>query len=164
MWTSHFTQMAAYNRWANRRLYDDAARLPDEARKRDLNLFFRSLHGTLNHLLVADRIWLRRLTGEGPEPARLNQTLYEDFAALRTAREAEDARIAGYVGSLAEADFAATFEYRTLAGKAHAQRRSDTLAHLFNHETHHRGQAHAALTILGVAEPAPLDLLAMQRE
>jgi uncharacterized damage-inducible protein DinB len=163
MWKPHFEQMATYNRWANRRLYEEAARLPDDARKRDLGLFFKSLHGTLNHLLVADRVWLRRLTGEGPEPARLNEILFEDFDALREAREAEDARIIRFVGRLAEADFPATFEYRTLAGKAFVQRRSDTLAHFFNHETHHRGQAHAALTILGVPEPAPLDLLAMQR-
>ena len=159
----HYEQFAAYNCWANRRLYGEAERLPDEARKRELGLFFRSLHGTLNHILVADRIWLRRLTGEGPQPERLNQILFEDFSALRDAREAEDARIVGLVNGLTEADLAGTFEYRTIAGKAHVQRRADTLAHFFNHQTHHRGQAHAALTILGVPEPAPLDLLAMQR-
>ncbi len=163
MWKPHYEQFAAYNRWVNRRLYDEGARVPDQARRRDVGLFFRSLHGTLNHLVVADRAWLRRLTGEGPEPARLNEILYEDFDALREAREAEDARIIRFVGGLDEADFPATFEYRTLAGKAFAQRRCDTLAHFFNHQTHHRGQTHAALTILGVAEPAPLDLLAMQR-
>lgn len=159
----HYAQFAAYNRWANRRLYADAASLPDEARKRELGLFFRSLHGTLNHILVADRIWLHRLTGEGPQPERLNQILFEDFSALREAREAEDARIIGFVGGLSEADLSGTFEYRTIAGKPNVQQRRDTLAHFFNHQTHHRGQAHAALTILGVAEPAPLDLLAMQR-
>ena len=163
MWKPHYQLFAAYNRWANARLYDEAARLPDNARRRDLGLFFKSLHGTLNHLLVADRVWLRRLTGEGPEPTRLNEILFEDFAALRAAREAEDARIIRFVDGLAEVDFATTFEYRTLGGKANAQRRCDVLAHVFNHETHHRGQAHAALTILGVPEPAPLDLLAMQR-
>lgn len=163
MWKPYFEQMAAYNRWANHRLYNEAERLPDDARKRDLGLFFKSLHGTLNHLLVADRVWLRRLTGEGPEPARLNEILFEDFAALRDARQAEDARIIRYVAGLNEDDFPATFEYRTLAGKANTQRRCDTLAHFFNHQAHHRGQAHAALTILGVPEPAPLDLLAMQR-
>jgi uncharacterized damage-inducible protein DinB len=163
MWKPHYEQFAAYNHWANRRLYDEAARLPDQARKRELGLFFKSLHGTLNHLLVADRVWLRRLTGQGPEPARLNEILFDDFSALRDAREAEDARIIRFIGSLTEEDFRANFEYHTLAGKAYAQRRCDTLAHFFNHQTHHRGQAHAALTILGVPEPAPLDLLAMQR-
>jgi uncharacterized damage-inducible protein DinB len=159
----HFTQFAAYNRWANRRLYDVAAGLPDDARKRDVGVFFRSLHGTLNHLLVADRVWLRRLTGEGPEPARLNEILYDGFDDLRAAREAEDARVIRFIDGLDEADLAAAFEYRTLGGRAFSQRRCDVLSHLFNHQTHHRGQAHAALTILGVAEPDPLDLLAMQR-
>jgi uncharacterized damage-inducible protein DinB len=159
----HYEQFARYNAWANRRVYDEAARLPDTARRRDIGLFFHSLHGTLNHLLVGDRVWLRRLTGEGPEPERLNQILFEDFSELRAAREQEDARILRFVGSLGEADFDAPFEYRTLAGKAYTQRRTDTLAHFFNHQTHHRGQMHAALTILGVPEPAPLDLLAFQR-
>lgn len=159
----HFEQFAAYNRWANQRLYDDAEALPEEARKRELGLFFHSLHGTLNHILVADRIWLRRLTGEGPQPERLSQILFEDFSELRTAREQEDQRIIRFIAGLSEAELNATFEYRTTSGKAQAQRRADTLAHFFNHQTHHRGQAHAALTILGVPEPAPLDLLAMQR-
>ena len=83
MWKPHYEQFAAYNRWANRRLYDEAARLPDAARRRDVGVFFRSLHGTLNHLVVGDRVWLRRLTGEGPEPARLNEIVYDDFDALR---------------------------------------------------------------------------------
>jgi uncharacterized damage-inducible protein DinB len=163
MWQPHFQQFAAYNRWANRRLYEAVAGLPDAARRRSLGLFFTSLHGTLNHLLVADRVWLRRLTGEGPQPARLNEILFEDFDALRAAREAEDARILGYIESLTEADFVAPFTYETLSGAAHSQRRCETLAHFFNHQTHHRGQAHAALTILGLREPPPLDLLAMQR-
>jgi uncharacterized damage-inducible protein DinB len=163
MWKSHFEQFAAYNHWANNRLYDEAARLPDEARRRDVGLFFKSLHGTLNHLLVADRIWLRRLTGDGPQPARLNEVLFDDFGALRAARQAEDMRITRFVQSLNETDFESAFEYRTLGGKVHTQRRCESLSHFFNHQTHHRGQAHAALTILGVPEPAPLDLLAMQR-
>lgn len=158
-----FEQLAAYNQWANRRLYQEAERLPDTERKRDLGLFFRSLHGTLNHLLVADRVWLRRLTGTGPEPKRLNEILFEDFGALRAARESEDSRIIGFVDGLTEEQIGQPFEYSTLSGKRHSQLRNDTLMHFFNHQTHHRGQAHVALTILGVPEPAPLDLLMMQR-
>ena len=163
MWKPHYQQFAAYNRWANRRLYDEAARVPGEARRRDLGLFFKSLYGTLNHLLVVDWIWLRRLTGEGPRPTRLNEILFEDFDDLRDARDIEDARIIRFVDGLDEADFAANFEYRTPVGKAYSQRRCEMLAQFFNHQTHHRGQAHAALTILGVLEPAPLDLVVMQR-
>jgi uncharacterized damage-inducible protein DinB len=163
MLKTHFEQLAAYNQWANQRLYREAGGLPDEARKRDLGLFFRSLHGTLNHLLVGDRIWLRQLTGEGPEPKALNEILFKDFAELNDAREQEDARIIRFVGALSEADLDAFFAYRTLTGKENVQRRGETLAHFCNPQTHHRGQAHAALTILGITEPAPLDLLVMQR-
>ena len=94
---AHFEQMARYNRWANRRLYDDAATLPDEVRKRPARLFFGSIHGTLNHLLVTDYIWMRRFTDDGPVPQALNQILHDDFAELRAAREREDERILGFV-------------------------------------------------------------------
>ncbi len=75
--------MAAYNRWANRRAYTDAATLTDETRKRPEGLLFDSLHGTLNHMPVADYIWMRRFTGDGPLSERLNQILYEDVSELR---------------------------------------------------------------------------------
>jgi len=163
MLKAHFDQLAAYNRWANGRLYDEAAKLPDEARKRPVGLFFGSLHATLNHLLVTDYIWLRRMTGEGPQPERLNQILHEDFAALRVAREAENTRIVNFVTGLQPADYDRLLAYRNSTGTLFQQRLAPALTHLFNHQTHHRGQAHAALTILGVREPASLDLLVLQR-
>jgi uncharacterized damage-inducible protein DinB len=66
------------------------------------------VHGTLNHLLVGDRIWMHRFTGEGPSPTKLDAILHEDFAELRAAREAEDDRIAAYVASLEPADLDGT--------------------------------------------------------
>lgn len=86
--------MAAYNAWANRRLYAAAKALPDEAYRRPAGVFFSSLHGTLNHLLVADRIWLRRLTGQGDDPGPLDGILFERLDDLHRAREVEDRRIA----------------------------------------------------------------------
>jgi uncharacterized damage-inducible protein DinB len=163
MLKAHFDELAEYNRWANGRLYDEAAKLPDEARKRPIGLFFGSLHGTLNHLLVTDYIWLRRMTGDGPQPERLNQILYEDFDELRAAREAENDRIHAFVTGLVPADYDRVLEYRNSTGKLFQQRLGPALTHLFNHQTHHRGQAHAALTILGVREPASFDLLVLQR-
>jgi uncharacterized damage-inducible protein DinB len=160
----HFTLMADYNAWANARVYRMAARLPDADYRRDAGAFFGSLHGTLNHLLVADRIWLRRLTGAGPQPAALNEILFGDLAQLSVARQAEDARIVAYVASLNDAQLEEEWDYRTLNGAPQRQRRRDILAHLFNHQTHHRGQAHAILTQVGVREPEPLDLLILQRE
>jgi uncharacterized damage-inducible protein DinB len=161
---AHFLMMAAYNRWANRRLYAAAAALDQDRYRSDAGVYFRSLHGTLNHLLVADRIWMHRLDGGGQPPQALDAILHEDFAALRAARGAEDERIAGFVASLDEARLAANCEYRTLNGTPQRQKVHEILAHLFNHQTHHRGHAHAALTRLGVAEPPSLDLLIMQRE
>jgi uncharacterized damage-inducible protein DinB len=161
MLKDHFDQLAVYNRWANRRLYDDAASLPDEVRKRTAGLFFGSVHGTLNHLLVADYIWMRRFTGEGPQPERLNQILYQDFGELRAARELEDERIVGFVTSLEGYD--RVIEYQNSTGKTFRQALGPALAHFFNHHAHHRGQVHAGLTIAGIREPAPLDLLVLQR-
>ncbi len=80
---SPFPMLAAYNAWANRRLYDAAAALPDADYRADRGAFFKSVHGTLNHLLVADRIWMRRFTGEGEHPNRLDAILFEDVSELR---------------------------------------------------------------------------------
>ncbi|HUH84514.1 MAG TPA: DinB family protein [Stellaceae bacterium] len=160
---AHFAQCAAYNLWANARLYAAALALDDGQCRRDVGAFFKSLHGTLNHLLVADRIWLRRLTGEGEAPNRLDAILYEERRALALARAAEDERIQGYVAGLDEAALDAAFQYTNTAGTPFASKRGDVLAHLFNHQTHHRGQAHGILSILTGREPPVLDLLAMQR-
>jgi uncharacterized damage-inducible protein DinB len=159
----HFDQLAAYNRWANRRIYDDAATLTDAVRKRAEGLFFTSLHGTLNHLLVTDYIWMRRMTGDGPQPERLNQILHDDFDALRAAREQEDERIFGFVTGLEPADYSRELSYQNSTGKTFTQALGPALTHLFNHQAHHRGQVHAGLTIAGIREPASLDLLVLQR-
>ena len=161
---THFEMMASYNAWANARLFRMAGALGDELYRKDVGAYFKSLHGTLNHILVADRIWMHRLTGAGEQPKKLNATLFDDLSSLRAARVEEDNRIVAFGKGLAEPAFEEVLEYRMLHGAAQRQRRREILAHLFNHQTHHRGQAHAILTFLGVAEPEPLDLLVMQRE
>src|SRR3954452_14701948 len=103
---SPFPMLAAYNAWANRRLYDAAAALPDAAYRADRGAFFKSVHGTLNHLLVTDRIWMQRFTGTGTAPDRLDAILFETFGELRAAREAEDRRIVDYVDGLDDARLA----------------------------------------------------------
>lgn len=161
---AHFVTMAEYNAWANARLYRAAAGLSEELYRTDAGAYFKSLHGTLNHILVADRIWMRRLTGTGEAPRRLDAILFDDLPSLTAARQAEDRRILDFVSGLDESELTGTFEFSTLDGTVIRQPRSEVLAHLFNHQTHHRGQAHAILTRLGVAEPEPLDLLYMLRE
>lgn len=160
----HFVLMAEYNAWANTRLYRMAGELSDEQYRRDVSAYFASLHGTLNHLLATDRIWMLRLTGTGAAPKQLDAILYDDLAALAVARRTEDDRISGFVGGLADEQLEATIEYRTFSGAVQQQKLREVLAHLFNHQTHHRGQAHSILTTLGVKEPESLDVLRLLRE
>ncbi|MFW5661399.1 MAG: DinB family protein [Oceanicaulis sp.] len=155
----HFKRFAAYNAWANARLYDAATALTDFERKREIKGYFGSLNGTLNHLIVADRIWLHRLTGEGDAPARLDETLFTGFKELRDAREAEDRRLSDYVAGLSAEDCERTVDYKNTRGEPKTLAVKVILAHLFNHQTHHRGQATHMLRQLGVAEPPSLDLL-----
>lgn len=161
---TYFSMCAAYNHWANERVYDAVADMPDEDYRRDCGAFFRSLHGTLNHLLAADRIWMRRFTGEGDAPSTLDAILHESLDALRAARRAEDDRIIRYVAGLAEDDLSSVIRYRTITQPQDVvQPLAAALAHVFNHQTHHRGQAHALLTRLKGAAPS-LDMILFQRQ
>jgi uncharacterized damage-inducible protein DinB len=161
---SRYEMFAGYNRWANERIYDVAATLSDTDYRADRGAFFKSVHGTLNHLLVGDRIWMRRFTGTGEAPKTLDAILFDDFSALRSARRAEDERIVRWVGSLTDADIAGSMRYRTVTNpQTLEQTRAPALDHFFNHQTHHRGQAHALLTAITGDAPS-LDLILFQRE
>ncbi|MEL7462633.1 MAG: DinB family protein [Pseudomonadota bacterium] len=161
---AHFEMFAAYNAWANRRLYDAAGEMSDEALKAPAGAFFGSLFGTLSHLLIADQIWLWRLEGAGPAPTSLTEAPHDDLPALKDAREETDLRMIRYIADLADDDLAGEVTYTTITGPATmTQRRDHALAHIFNHQTHHRGQCHHMLTAAGRAAP-PLDLLFYQRE
>jgi uncharacterized damage-inducible protein DinB len=160
----HFAMMAGYNAWCNERLYDAVAQLSDADYRADRGAFFKSVHGTLNHLLVADRIWMRRFTGEGEAPNRLDAILFEDFSGLRAARQQEDQRIASYVDRLSEADLAGRFRYRTITNPTDVEQPlAPALMHFFNHQTHHRGQVHCLLTGFSLDAPS-LDLVLFQRQ
>lgn len=146
----HYRMFAAYNRWANAQVYAAVAELSDADFRSDRGAFFGSLHRTLNHLLVADRIWMKRFTGTGAAPATLDAVLFEDLEALTAARNAEDERIIAWTGMLDEAALAGNFTYVPVTQPIEiTQPLSSALAHLFNHQTHHRGQCHMTLTALG---------------
>jgi uncharacterized damage-inducible protein DinB len=159
----HFMMFAAYNAWANGRVYEAAESLTPDQWNQDMGAFFKSMMGTLNHILVADRIWMKRFTGEGDAPATLDAILFADFAKLRTAREAEDKRIMKWIGSQTEKSLSGRFTYMTVTDmRTISQRLAPALSHFFNHQTHHRGQAHMILTAL--AQPSlQLDLAYFQR-
>lgn len=159
----YLRQFAAYNRWANARLYAAALDLSDISYRLHVGVFFGSLHGTLNHLLLTDRLWLKRLTGEGEHPNQLNAILYEERLELARARIAEDDRLIAVVDGYDEAKLSAIHNYQTTSGMPQSQPLASILMHLFNHQTHHRGHAHACLSILIGSAPPVLDLLALQR-
>lgn len=159
----HFMMFAAYNRWANERLYAAAEELSNDEFVRDTGAFFGSVMATMNHLVVTDRIWMKRFTGLGDAPTSLDLILHRSLPALRMARVAEDERICGWVAGLNDRAFSGRFTYTTVSDmRTISQRLAPALAHFFNHQTHHRGQIHAGLT--GLGKPAvPLDLAFFQR-
>jgi uncharacterized damage-inducible protein DinB len=170
MTPDHCRALARYNRWMNAKLYAVASTLSDEERKRDRGAFFRSLHGTLNHLLLADRVWMGRFTGVdlhgdwlGPGGIRsLDQELYADFEALRQERTKTDEEIEAWAGSLTPEKLFAPLRY-TRKGTTYDHPLWWSLAHLFNHQTHHRGQVSTLLMQAG-HDPGVTDLIAMLRE
>jgi uncharacterized damage-inducible protein DinB len=142
--------MAAYNRWMNEKVYAAAAKLSDEERKRDLGAAFGSIHGTLNHLLVADQAWLQRFRGQAVTMKSVDQELHSAFEELRAAREAMDAEIEAWAAQLDEEFGTRPFRFYSVAYEQELTRPGWVLvAHVFNHQTHHRGQLTTLLEQLG---------------
>ncbi|HIK15073.1 MAG TPA: damage-inducible protein DinB [Leptolyngbyaceae cyanobacterium M33_DOE_097] len=158
----HFQMLAHYNALANQKLYDACAQLSDAERKLIRPAFFKSIHGTLNHIMVGDRIWFGRFAGQEVPSTGLDTILYDNFAELQQARLKEDTRILEFVATLTEAFLAQSITYRNNAGVVHTDPTDVLLAHLFNHQTHHRGQVHDMLSQTEVAPPS-LDLHRMLR-
>jgi uncharacterized damage-inducible protein DinB len=159
----HFEMFAAYNQWANGVLYKAAHDLSSDELNSDRGAHFGSLIGTLNHLLCADRIWMRRFVGTGDAPTALNAVLFAELGPLEVARNAEDERISNWIASVPEEKLAQEFTYTPITNpQLVTQRLGSALFHFFNHQTHHRGQCHMILTSLG--KPSlTLDLVAFQR-
>ncbi|NYE62429.1 putative damage-inducible protein DinB [Duganella sp. 1224] len=159
---AHFALLARYNAGMNQQLYDAAARLTAGEFTADRKAFFGSLAGTLNHLLAADTIWLKRFSTHPaqfpallaardlPQPAGLTHSFGDDLATLRAHREKLDAIISAWVPQITAADLAQTFEYRSMRGDAYRKEFGLVLLHFFNHQTHHRGQASTLMTQAGV--------------
>jgi uncharacterized damage-inducible protein DinB len=159
----YFRQLAQYNAWANWRIYEACGQLSDAERKAARPCFFGSIHRTLNHILVGDRVWLSRLTAGDSGITSLDQELYGDFAELRAARVREDERLIGVIGRYDEAEIKGSLSYRSMEGEARRVPLVQVLGHIFNHQTHHRGQVHALLTGTPVAPPS-LDLISLNWE
>lgn len=148
-----FPTLAGFNQWANNRIYECVAQLSDDDYRKDRSAFFGSIHKTLNHLLLVDRLWTGRLKGAPIHIKGLSDVLYDDFADLLHARGAEDAALIELVGSLSEDDLMRPVTYQTTEGTDRSTPPWIILTTLFNHQTHHRGQVHTLLTQSGITPP-----------
>lgn len=149
-WRSHFAALARYNVWAHAKLYEHVDRLPGADYRRDSGLFFKSVHGILNHLLVAEhQVWFPRFAEGVSNRVALNTELEADQAALRIRLLAATRRWEPLIESWDAARFDGRLDYTTTRGVAQSLPFALTLAHVFNHATHHRGQISAAITAMG---------------
>lgn len=146
-------QMAAYHGWAYGRLFDAVDRMAESDYRHDFGLFFRSVHGTLNHLLVVERLWRERLEGVPASTPRLDQELQHERGALREALLDFASRWPVFVSGIPEPALGEALAYRNLQGIDLSLPLAPLILHVFNHATHHRGQISAVLTRLGF--PAP---------
>ena len=150
--------MAEYNVWMNGKVYAACARLSDEERKRDRGAFFKSIHGTLNHLVWGDRAWLPRFNGKTYPTGPVGVDLYADFGELTAARAEMDKEILGWARGVTPDWLAAPMTWTSkLYGFTQTHPRWVQVTQMFNHQTHHRGQVHAMLTAAGI-DIGPTDL------
>jgi uncharacterized damage-inducible protein DinB len=143
--------MARYNEWMNRRLYALCAQLPADELKRDRGAFFQSIQRTLNHIVYADLAFLSRFTGDPPQVPELGVDLYDEFSALQAARTNLDARLCDWSSTLQEAWLRDPLTYTSkVDGRRRTVPKWVLVTHLFNHQTHHRGQVTTLLSQMGL--------------
>jgi uncharacterized damage-inducible protein DinB len=150
--------MARYNRWMNERLYALLAQMADDERRRDRGAFFGSIHGTLNHLLWGDRMWLGRFIDEPCTAPAFGADMFADFAELQREREVTDRNMLHWAGNVTPAWLASTLTYTSkVDGRTRELPATAAAIHLFNHGTHHRGQLTTLLKQAGF-DPGVTDL------
>ena len=150
--------MAEYNQWMNQKLYTLCAEIPDPERKQDRGAFFKSIHGTLNHLLYGDRAWLGRFIEQPFAGKVIGQDLYTDFEELWEQRQLTDRQMIDWSKRISPAWLARPFEYKSSVDRKTRSLPTWVLVvHLFNHQTHHRGQLTTLLSQLG-HDPGVTDL------
>ena len=172
--STQYQAFARYNKWMNEKIYAACAEMTDAERKRDAGCFFRSIHGTLNHLLLTDRVQLGRFAGPGktvsldgdgnPITIRsLDQELYSDFEILRRERAVTDKMIEEWAEKVSAEWLAGTMRYHAMAdGGDWDVPIWVAVTHFFNHQTHHRGQITAMLKQTG-RDPGVTDFMPLFR-
>jgi uncharacterized damage-inducible protein DinB len=153
----HFQMLARYNRIANERLFQSCAQLDDAEYRRQRAGSFGSIHALLNHVLLGDQIWMSRFKGSGHTTPALTTVLFDSFPELRSAREKQDAEIESFFGGLERDFFDRVLRYTNSQKRECRETMPVAVIHLFNHQTHHRGQVHVMLSQTPVPPPS-LDL------
>lgn len=161
-WKNHFLYQFDYQHWANDQLFASLDMLSDEARKRDEGLVYKSIHGTLNHLLVVNLIWLGRLKGD-PVEYRLDHILFEDWRELKLASKQTLRQTQHLLQGQPNEYFEGDLHYKNTSGKDQTHWMHDVLTHLCNHFAHHRGQVTAVATRLGAPMPE-IDYIMYRRD
>lgn len=163
----HLRLMSDYHRWALQRLYDAVDQLSDVDYHSDVKLFFCSVHGTLNHILLVDHVWQARLKKTSFSVISLDQELERDRAALKQRVLDFASSWRDFVDELAPEQIAGDLDFRTMKGENYCMPFSSLILHVFNHATHHRGQISTALTQFGLEAPVmdfPYFLVGLPRE
>jgi uncharacterized damage-inducible protein DinB len=150
-----FQFLAQFNQWVNERLYGVISGVTEEEYRRNTGVFFGSLFQTCNHLLVLDRLWTTRLTGESSEDIKsVKDVVCPDFSQLLHARRAMDTKVIETVTGLESQDLEREFTFVIRAsGRTATMKGQHMLLAMFNHQTHHRGQMHCVLTQFGYEIP-----------
>ena len=149
--------LCAYNRWANARILDAAAKISEAQFLAPGAFPHGGLRGTLIHTLFAEWIWRRRWQGAAPN-VRLNPEDFPTFASLKTRWLEEEMKLLEFVDGLTEKLLEAEFDYISTEGNPHRRVVWEAIAHLVNHGTQHRSEAAAMLTAMGHS-PGDIDLI-----
>lgn len=175
MLLEQFRLFAVYNRLMNERLYAAAGELSDDELRRDRGAFFKSVLGTLNHIMVGDVVWLQRFAAHPgsaqalayvsgqPRPAELTTILFDDLARLGEERARLDRLIIDWIDALSVADLEDEITYSNMSGTVYTQRYAGLISHLFLHQVHHRGQATTLLSQSGI-DFGDTDLIELLRD
>jgi len=175
MQKKNFQLFAQYNRWMNEKIFDAAAQLSEHELRQDRGAFFASVLGTLNHLIVGDIVWLKRFATD-PEkfrsltsiretvtPESLDTHLYDDLESLHAARQKLDADIENFCDEISDEQLQDKLDYENFQGNSYRDQLGLLIQHLFNHQTHHRGQITTLLSQSGI-DVGATDLLVCIRE
>jgi uncharacterized damage-inducible protein DinB len=162
MTPNEMTLLFTFNDWANKRAVKASAALTAEQFNKPLGNSFSSVRDTLVHMYGAENVWLQRFRGGSPS-AFPDSSQITDLASLESKWNPAAADLLNFVSGLSQADLDRVFEYKTMNFGVYSNPMWQSLQHVVNHGTYHRGQITTMLRQLG-AQPILTDLMHFYRE